>query len=539
MGVKITVDGKLVPVGGYRVSQSSMPVAGGDSSGAVGSIDLDMGDPRGVQVGPYIPLGKEVDFIDSSRGSTRGTVRSVTTDRGGDFPYSVSANDRLGEFNIESQVQPYVGTLQGAFEYYCGIANIDTDISIDPALATRPVNFVGWNGNLWYNMKQMAIGVGCDLNLISNVVVLRPLRKFVALSERETNSSFDVDGTQLALKQEVIWYDTKYVANGLVYPAGGWNSEVRPISVNAGETVEFPLETNASIMSLQQPTCVPFMAPEYSGASAYTVVGDDNEPILPLAWTSRGGRVTVRASDDTLSVIATVTAPLGIVQVNGEPVKTFRLALPNGVGTDTFASLRVVGQFVERNRQSIIIPTGVAEWRTGQEFAPTIDNYFLNTLDQAYSAGVRGARQYTGRSFSLSANVTAVNRRGERGTANYPPYSFVQTRWDALSYGGVKSLNAGKTYSQVRAELYALVQDSFDNQIFGNVPGARYWDRKSARWYRVRSATTGWGDISIQADDDLLIGDMKTLLAGRTYGQVRTKYTGMNYYEANLIGATP
>lgn len=536
MGVAVKINGKTVQVGTYRVSEDSTPLAGGDSSGAVGTIDLDLQTPRDFPL-PFLMQEKIVEFIDTSRGSTIGTIRKVAQNRNANFPWRITANTRLGDFNIEVQALPFTGTLEDAFAYYCSLANIDTGIIVDDAFASRVVNFIGWRGNLWNQMKQMATGMGADLNLISNNVVLRPVRAFIALTDRDLDAQADLDGTRLALKQEVLWYETAHVASGLVYPTGGWNPEVRVLSVNAGETVEIPLEIDASVFSVIQPVAQVTVAPNESSSSVYTVVGDDNIVIQPTQWAAYGGSLTVTIADDTRSLIAKITGAKGLRQINGQPMKTFRIGLSAGTSDSTYSTLRIIGEFIGINQRSLIIPTGVEEWRTGQEFAPTIDNIYLNNLNDAYSAGVRGARRYSGKTFTLSSTVTAVNRRGERGTANYPPYSYAQSLWDASTYGGVKALNAGQTYGQIRATFYESVQDDFDNQVFGNVVGARKWDRASSRWYRVRRATTEWGRMNIEADDDLTFDDIQTRFDDLTYGDVADHFAGRTYFEANLMGA--
>lgn len=536
MGIAVKIGGKYVNIGSYRVSESSMPLAGGDSSGSVGTIDIEA---FGLPLNPAaMNLYDDIEFIDTNRGSTRGTIRSITASRGDAAAFSITADTRLGDLNIETQVSPYSGTLAGAFAYYCSLANIISGIFVDPSIASRSVNFVGWNGNLWNHMKMMATAQGVDLNLISDIVVLRPVRKFEAITDRDTKNSVDIDGTQLARKQEVIWYDTKYRNRGLIWPAGGWAVDTKVLNVNAGETSETTLDTNASIFSIEAPVCVAFVDKDFSTDSVYTVSGDDGIVIQPAQWRDYGGSLNVRIDDDTQNIIVTLVGATGLFQASGDPIRNFRIGLPGGTSaSDTYSTLRVVGQFVEMNQNSLVIPTGIPDWRTGQEFAPTIDNPFLNNLSDAYSAGVRGARRYAGRMMSISADVTALNRRGQTGTANYPPYSYASAIWAGKTYGQVKTINSGKLYSDVQADFYAAVQDNFDNQIFGNAPGARMWDRTSGRWYRVRDATTEWGSLTVSADDDLTNGDMKSVLAPSNYGQVKTRYDGVTYFKANLRGA--
>ncbi|QDH48059.1 minor tail protein [Microbacterium phage Pavlo] len=539
MGVTLKVAGRRVHSGSYTVQESSTPLAGGDSSGAIGTIEAE------VSKLPFSPIGlnaqEPLSLVDTALGSTLGTIREVGHSRSSATGYSIMASNRLGEFNIEAQVLPFSGRLEDAFRYYCSIANIDTGILVDPALANRQVNFLGWQGNLWNHMKMMATAISADLNLISNNVVLRPVRLFDAIRNRDIESSATIDSTDLARKQEVIWYPSKYVNRGLVYPDGGWRSDISPLSVSAGETVEVTLDTSkdvfASIFSIEQPVAQTFVSMGHNTSSVYSVVGDDGLPIPPAQWRDYGGSLSVRISEDTQALVVTLKGANGLFQSNGQPMKTFRIGIASGTSSsDTYSTLRIVGRYISTRPESIILPTGVPDFRTGQEFAPTIDNPFLNSLESAYSAGVRGARRYAGRRMTITASVSALNRRGQTGTANYPPYSYAQSLWGGRTYASVKASLVPKTYGDVTADFYASVQDDFDNQVFGNAPGARYWDQETGRYYRVRQATTSWGQMQIEGDDDLTNGDMQKLFQGMTYAQVGARYSGQTYYKANVRG---
>lgn len=539
MGVMFTIGGRRVHPETYQAQEYSTPLAGGDSSGGIGTIEADLPSL------PFSPIGlnaeEPLEMIDTSLGSTLGTVREVNGSNGNGTPYSVMASNRLGEFNIEAQVQPFVGRLEDAFRYYCSLANIDTGIVVDAALADLPVNFIGWNGNLWNHMKMMATAISADLNLISNNVVLRPVRLFDAVRRRNVASAPSITSTELARKQEVIWYPTRSVERGLVYPSGGYRSDITPLSVAAGETAEIILDDNkdvhASIFEIEQPVAQSFVAMDYDSSSVYSVVGDDGLPIPPQQWADFGGSLSVAIREDTRALVVTIKGASGLYQANGEPMKTFRIGISSGSSSsDTYSTLRVVGRFIETRPESLILPTGVEDFRTGQEFAPTIDNPFLNTLEAAYSAGVRGARRYAGRRMTLTASVVALNRHGDRGTANYPPYSYAQALWGGFTYGGVKALNAGLTYGDIQQRFYEQVQDDFENQVFGNAPGARLWDQDTGRYYRIRQATTTWGGMEVEGDDDLTNGDMQQFFQGRTYGQVAQHFAGLTYYKANVKG---
>lgn len=531
MGTKVSVGGKTVHPQDYQVTESSMPLAGGDSSGAVGTIRIDIPSLKDSE----LLIEKTLDFVDTAKGSTVGTIRNVSQSRS-DGTDTITATSRLSDFIVQARVLPYSGTLAGAFNYYASVAGITGGIIVDPSIASRPVDFPGWGGDMWVMMKEMAVGMRCDLNLISNNIVLRPVRQFEAVTDREEDATVDSSSEDLAIQQEVTWYQSEHKTSGLIYPPGGWNPEVRILSIPAGEDIEIALDIDSSVTSVVQPVPLASVAPGVNNASVYTIVGDDNIVVQPAQWLARGGRLSIEIADDTRGLILKATGATGINQINGSPMTSFRIAMSAASSDSTYSTLRIIGDAVHLNKNTITIPTGVSSARTSNLNAPTIDSPFLNTLDAAYSAGTRGARRHSGKVISYSGDVIAINKRGETGTANYPPYSYAQGLWDALNYGQVDTAVGAKSYGQVKADFYAAVQDDFDNQLFGNAPGARVWDRKSGHWFRVRDVTTTWAGSSITADDDNTFGDIQEHLQGITYGAVDVRIGARSYLEANLLG---
>lgn len=542
MGVEVKLNGSRIEHSEYVVTESATPLAGGDSSGAVGSISLREAASSSKKSISARDLEGQIEFLDTARGVTSGKVNILTRTKESRL-WDIEADSRLGLFMIDVQVSPFSGTLENAFLGYAGYANVTTDIIVDPAIASRPVSFPGFSGNLWNRMKEMAIGQGCDLNLVSDVIVLRPARQFEAVQKRETTSSVNYDSTQTAHRQEVIWYDTVHQPTGLIYPPGGWNPEVRVLAVNAGEETEHILETGASITSIQTPVMMTSVPPEYDSSSVYTIVGDDNLPIVPQQWADFGGSLSVSIDPDTRRLRVKMRGADGLVKIDGTPMRSFRVALSAGTSDSTYSTLRIVGDSVHLNPQSVIVPTGVPYPMNGPDvaeerivWAPTIDNEFLNTLDAACSAGARGAGRYSGKLATLTATVTALNKRGERGDATYPTWGFTRDYYTPGTYGDFKAANVSRNYGQLREFLYSLVEGDFDNQLFGNAPGARFWDSLSRLWFRIRESKTSWGETSITGDIDTLWGDYKQVAAGRTYGTMKGLYVGATYRDMAIAG---
>lgn len=562
MGVKITVDGATVEVNDYSVQESSTPVAGGDSSGSVGSIGTaiqsgTISNPSweiypGGELYPSLSLfpssmsappvphrtliNKEITLTDTRQGYTLGRIFSVdeNSDSGMD---ALNAVTRLGETQIRNvQAQPFVGTLGDAFEYYLGLSGITTGILVpDATLAARTVVYPGWSGELWLTLKNLCITENVEIALVSGSIILRVTGSRVARNDRNASRSVAVDAQQLARSVQVYCYFNEAITNQIIYPVAGVEPSI--IQVDAGGTTVTTIPLSASLSSVVQPVASGAIPAGGTGASEYTVIGNDNIIVSPTLWTDRGGSLSVSINEDTSSIDVTVTGATNVPGVDGTALTSFRIALSDD--ENTYNTLFIQGSGVIQRKTLYTFPTGVTAAQTSQEIGITVDIPMITTLEQLYRVGTRTANQYTGRKISASATVTAVNRRGDTGTANYPTYDEVQATVPAMTYAAVQASApfSGKTYDQVRAYFYASVQDTFENQVFGNVGGARFWDERSRRWYRIREATITPGGINIsRADDDLKHEEIQTAYSALTYADVQTLYSGYSYNDANLMG---
>lgn len=486
--------------------------------------------------GPNYLIGKSIRLDDTRKGFTLGTVNSVQKNVGSAL-IQVSALSRLGDLNVYNvQAQPFVGTLADAFEAYLALANVTTDFFVDPSVATTPVVFPGWNGELWYNLKQLAAAVDCDVSLVSGIILLRPIRARVATRGRDIQRNFNVGGGTLAQFIEVYQYNNRPITNELVYPPGGWSEDVTTINVNSGETVEEVLQLSASVSSVTQPVMQTFVSREHNSSSVFTVVGDDGLPIQPAAWANNGGRLSVEINPDTRSLTVRITAPTGLPNRDGEEIGVYGIALSSDDSTGRYSTLRIVGSGVAFEKESVRIPTGVTPAETATEVGVTIDNPFLSTKDEVYRAGLRAVREYNGSAMSVSGSVVSVNQLGDTGELVLTSYSQVQSAYAGMSYASVQSANSGKSYLQVQEDFNTGTESLFENQVFGNVNGARIWDKTSARWYRIRTGTLTPSTIQIDAEDDLTHSDVQGYLAGESYVDVQARYNGFTYREVDLMG---
>lgn len=479
----------------YSVTEDSSPLTILDSSGSVGTFSATLKVPENPSdpvrlYGEGWMLGKPVDIEDSRFGFVPGTIDSVSMSNSGDI-VSVAGTTRLGSLNVFSiQAQPFSGTLGNAFVYYLSLGGITTEYEVDASIASRPVNYIGWNGELWYHLKMMASAQQCDIALIDGVITLRPSRSSEIVPDYTTQRSNSFGGGTLAQSVEAYYYQTNAITNGLAYPAGGWTPEVEVLNVNSGETTEYTIDLGASLASFQEPVMVTSVAPEYDASSVYTIIADDGLTVDPQAWADFGGSVTFALNPDTVSMTVTLVGAVDFPTDTGEFSKSFSVALASDISGNRYSTLRIVGTGVAYTSTKKTFRTGISAAQTTTEVGVTIDNPFVTTLEGAYTAGVQAAKSFTGLTPILSGTVIRVN-----------------------------------------------TPDS-DDPTFGNVAGARMYDYRTKRWFRVRSATISPSGVSYDsAEDDLLWSDILGVYAGMTYGDVQTLNSELTYQEVRLAGA--
>ena len=544
MAFRLLIGGTPFDFTEYSVQEAATPLAAGDSSGQVGTITFTIPalDPELNPNHPLIRYGtnwllrREVRLEDSRKGFTLGRVTSLQPSRQAGV-IQVTATSRLGNLNVYNvQAQPFVGTLAEAFANYLALANVTTDFLVDPAIATRHVVLPGWNGELWYFLKQMAAALDCDISLVSGVILLRPIRTRTATRGRDIERTGNIGGGSLAQNIVVVQYNNRAISNELVYPPGGWSEDVTTINVNAGESVSQVLELSASVSVIAQPTMQTFVSRFHNSSSVYTVVGDDGLPIQPAQWVAAGGRLSLEINPDTTSLTVNITAPTGIRNKDGTEIGVYGLALSSESNTGRYSTLRIVGSGVAFSKEEVRVPTGISPAETATEVGITIDNPFLSTRNQVYTAASRAVRAYNGTAQSINGSVSSINRRGETGEVVLRTYAEMQTLHAARTYAQVQTFYSGQTYLQVQEAFNSGIEDRFENQVFGNVAGARVWDESSKRWYRIRTGTMAPGPIQFEAEDDLMHSDVQSFLSGQTYAQVQVRYNGFSYREVDLMG---
>lgn len=529
MGIDLKVTGNGTFAGSsaslesYQVSEDGTPLSGDDTSGGVGQLLFNVNEDDGPE-GTIMLLNDQVTLIDSARGTTTGNVTGITSS---DWTASVTADSRLGVLVAEKQAQPFKGTLGEAFRYYLSLADITANIVVDDRIANRSVVYPGWFGNIWDFLKQMCIAETVEISLVSNNIVLRPVRERVVDTTRYSGQSWSVANGQLAQSVEVCYYTNKWQENILVYPKGGWQEEIEVYQVEAGEKREVQIALEVSLQSIQQPVPRDYVEREYNGPnSVYAIVGNDGLPISAARWTKNGGKITAKINEDTKSLTLTI---YGSTETTYAP---YRIGVSSGP-SDTYSSLRLVGTGVFFNEEFITVDTVVPASRTAQEVGVRVTNSAISSIKQAYDVGLRTAIRWGTPQQTISISASAVNRRGETGSYAYPTLDQMDAENAGLTLDQLDAKWVNKSIDDVDSYWADKVASTFENQAFGNIAGARIPYREAI--YRVRTATIDPGSISMQAEADTTINDLDILWKGKTIDKFDAQWAGKTLDEFGLI----
>jgi hypothetical protein len=530
MAIDVTIGTSLrANADSYTVVEDSTPLDPSDSSGGIGQFTVTI--PESADAKHL--SGLAVTLVDGTQGVTVGVSSGLTGDG---QTLTLTVDGRLNAFMATLTAQPYSGTLGGAFAYYCSLVGITTGLLIDSTITARAVSYPGFTGVIWTFIKQICVAQQVEVSLISNNIVLRPIRTRIAQNYRDSKETWALDKSNLAQQVQIYQYGHTQAANAPIYPLGGPSLMTPILQVDAGQTLSFDIALNpgssstglgVSLTSLTQPTCVLGVASGDISASQFSAIGSDGLPISVADWTNNGGSVTAKINADTTSMTIKLTGPskLGLSA-------PFRLAAPDGTG-NVYSTLRLRGGGVFFNKQLLTFMTGAPAATTPTVVGATVDNPAISTMADAYSAALVLLARYGSPRQNLTVATRGINRLGDTGSYAYPTFSAFDAAAAGQTFGTFDTANAGQTFGQFDAAQFATVSTLFANQAFGNVGGARVLNDN--QWYRIRSvsAITPAG-ANYVAERDTTIGDFDTAFAGMTFGQFDALYPGKTFLDFDV-----
>lgn len=528
MGVSLRVsrDQELNVVAGngdnlktYAVQEDSTPIDPGSSFGGVGQITVTANSAEDSAL-----LLGEVVLSDGNRGKTTGTVRSLTSTNG---DLSIVADSILGLFNSDHLVKPFRGTFAAAIQYYCDLVGIPNDVTVEETLANRQVTYPGWDGNVWVHIKQLLASEQVEMALVYNRVIVRPLRTITANMDRTTTYGWQANNQSSSKKVEIYYYNHAYRVQGEIYPL--LTEEATIYQVDAGETVKFTQQLNASLVRVNQPVAVDFVSDQtYDGSNGvYSIAGNDGLPITAAQWRGQGGKVSVAITDDPSIIEISIT---GASMTEYAP---YRLAMSSG-GSNFYNSLHITGEGVFWNKKLLTLQTGATSAVTGEEVGITVDNPFISTLTQAYSLGGKTAAAYAGINYTVNGTAYDINRDDASRDLIRATIADLNTSIPGGTQTSVFNTEwTGQTIADFNKFWQATVDTLWENQLFGNAAGARILTRDAN--FRIDSATTTESSVQFTASLDTLVADLNDKWAGATIADFNSQFAGKLLKDFSMI----
>jgi surface antigen len=191
-----------------------------------------------------------------------------------------------------------------------------------------------------------------------------------------------------------------------------------------------------------------------------------------------------------------------------------------------YNSLRIVGTGTIIDKTILVLPTGMAAGHTVADVGVTVENIFVSTVDDAYRVGSYVATRFKGEEQTISGTLTSINQRSGSGTLLGPQISDFDAEYKGMTIAQFNAQWSGKTMADFKATQTAKVIDTADNQVFGNVAGARF--KYKDAMYRVTTSTVSNSAIEFSATRDTMIADFNAAHAGKTIADFNTQFAGLS-----------
>ncbi len=492
----------------YSYTEGSTPLVPGDESGAIGDVSIEVLNDNDASILLY---KDEFYLQDNFHGSVLGDVESVS---GNNDTVTMGGRSKLALLNVDTIIPPRSGAIGDILEGVFNDLGITTNILKDAGLSAATVRVPGFEGDAWVYVKDLCSAYEVEVTVIRDYIVVRPARQRLIDATNIIDKSWQIQDIELAQTFDVAYYNYVARTDYLVYPEGGWNSEVQVYQVAANETTEFEIDLEFFLTSVQQPTVQDTVTKEYDIASVYSVSGNDNLPVSAAFWSDYGGDMAFEILGDGSRVKVTITGP------TYEPLSPYSISISDG--STSYSTLRIVGTGMDYNRQLYTEKTGLTVSDTPTVKGDEIDNPAIDTLEDAKRYALFARRLYSlpTQTYSTSSN-TFPRLEGSIPSIFYPTFDDFDD-----------SLATGYSFSNFNADYSGLSFDEFTTTLgnevpqgFGEVAGSRV--QLDDAMYRVRSTTITPDIVSLDAEYDTLFSDLDDVYGAATWSDLEAGWSGL------------
>jgi hypothetical protein len=417
----------------YSYSEDVSSLSPDDVSGGSGQITISaikQDDSVDFRKAAALLINNSMSLIDSNSGEIEFQVKKVSTNN--DL-VSLTGSTVEGRMNVTKIAQPiggssaYADTLQQAIEYYCGLADITPDFDADllALISVKQVNFIGWEGNLWEQLKLLCAStsasatedVPMEMSVDINTLKFRIAKNRTAnLTDNASSVSVEVDNFDASKRVSVTMYNTEYVANGIILEDSDAAVElgfVESVSirdqmqVDSGQTIIKRFKVRASLETVGTPTPRATISSfPYTGTTGeYVIVGSDDLPIQPTQWVDQGGSLEVSLTENPNEIEIKITAPQASqLQQAGDPnaysLAPYKIGVESSGGVD-YPAFYITGTGVFFTRFTQAFQTGAADDYTASLEDTAIDSMFITSRMELASRGLAAAQAIAGPSVNV------------------------------------------------------------------------------------------------------------------------------------------
>jgi len=322
---------------------------------------------------------------------------------------------------------------------------------------------VGFSGNVWEHMKQFCSIYHLDVSYQNGQLVIGPRPKDITVGASLSELKTTINKREQARNVEVV--NQNHKATGLI-PTVMWSAD-SVYQVAVGETQEFTVQTEHSILEVSNPVCVsginPF--PYKVGAGQYVVTGSDGYIVSPTFWRDQGGSITAETTDVEGEIKITIKGP-----DYDSPRAPYRIS----EGDAGRPALYVSGTGVLSDPKTLKVATG--NGKAAKDVGVTIDSPFIGNAKLAYDAAARASANFAAPEITVNiAEPLGYDEVSKLGT--YPAGKLVKHDGNVF-----RVTSASQNYSSLSGEagqhstVYQVSRSFGDNATIAEV-NAYYGDK--------------------------------------------------------------
>lgn len=360
------------------------------------------------------------------------------------YPWTITGNTRA--FWIDEDV---LGGFQTPSEWEAARPYTASSLSVvgEPS--------IGFTGSVWDWLQNACSAYRWEIGLDADVVVARPVgTKTLSFDNTAPSPTLTPTTTRTGRSVDIVWQNGSVVSDAEVYNAR--QDDNRIISVQPAQESVIKIQTGAYLTAVSQPRRITGSAFLIGISNYYEIVDSTGLPIVAGQWEDYGGALSVEIDDaEAGAVNVTLNGPREEI-----PSTTAPYSVAVSDGENQYAALSIVGSGVVANPQTLNLLTGANPDITPQEIAFTVNNPFIDTLEQAYDAGIWASVDAAGPRVSLDASVPTETLTGFGDTAGSLVDAFDSTY-------RVASASVGRTATSVEAVRHATV-GAFDDAWAGS-----------------------------------------------------------------------